>query len=82
MEVLQDPFLFPNGDVEWASKVAGQIGMMEVAYKAGVGLEKHQQGLHSLHRKGDGVPSALSEETKCKALRERVLLSRPGLEIP
>lgn len=65
------PLRMLNGSPEWL----GRWAMMEAAYRAGVVLGE------DLHRKGGGFPSALSEEAKCRALRERVLLSRPWLEV-
>lgn len=79
--VLQDPLLSPNGDAEWVSKAAGEVG---------------NDGGSSQGRGGPGEAPArgftaftkeLNSPRHCqrkqrRALRERVLLSRPRSEIP
>ena len=81
--VLEDPFLSPSGDAEWVSRVAGKAGNVGGSSqgRGGPGTGP-ARAFTSLHRNGDGFPPALSEEAKCRALRERVMLSRPWLEIP
>lgn len=81
-EVLQDPFLSPNREVECVSKAAGEIGndggSSQGSGSPGGALargfivftDKEMESLQHCQRKW------------CRALREKVLLSRPWLEIP